>query len=63
MVPSGITRHIIPERALRINIPLDVLAADWVLAEKEAWLQRWWRERLDCNAIRFYAESTFLFDE
>lgn len=63
VVPSGITRHIIPERALRINIPVDILAADRDLAAKEAWLQRWWRDRLDSNAIRFYAESTFLFDE
>ncbi|MCS6843046.1 MAG: hypothetical protein NZ528_01790 [Caldilineales bacterium] len=63
VIPSGVTRHIIQERALRINIPLAVLAADQPLAEKEAWLQRWWRERLDANAIRYYAESTFLFDE
>lgn len=63
VVPSGVTRHIIQQRALRINIPLTVLAADQPLAEKEAWLQRWWRERLDANAIRYYAESTFLFDE
>jgi hypothetical protein len=63
VVPSGVTRHLIPERALRINIPLSILAADQPLAEKEAWLQRWWRERLDANAIRYYAESTFLFDE
>lgn len=63
VVPSGVTRHLIPERALRINIPLSILAADQPLAEKETWLQRWWRERLDANAIRYYAESTFLFDE
>ncbi len=63
VVPSGVTRHLIPERALRINIPLSVLATDEPLAAKEAWLQSWWRERLDANAIRYYAESTFLFDE
>lgn len=63
VVPSGITRHIIPERALRINVPIAILAADMPLAEKQAWLQHWWRERLDMNAIRYYAESTFLFDE
>lgn len=63
VVPSGITRHIIPERALRINVPLDLLAAELPLPEKQAWLDRWWRDRLDSNAIRFYAESTFLFDE
>jgi len=63
VVPSGITRHIIPQRALRINIPLAVLAEDKPLSDKKTWLNRWWHDRLTANAIRFYAESTFLFDE
>jgi len=63
VVPSGITRHLIPERALRVNIPLNVLTSDAAQADKEVWLASWWRERLAANAIRFYAESTFLFDE
>jgi len=63
VVPSGITRHIISQRALRINIPLSVLKDDKPLSEKKAWLNRWWHDRLTANAIRFYAESTFLFDE
>jgi hypothetical protein len=62
-VPSGITRHLIPERALNINIPLEVLSADWDLERKRAWLQDWLMERMAANAIRFYAESTFSFDE
>ena len=62
-IPSGITRHIIPNRALNINIPLEVLAADWTLERKREWLQGWMMERMAANAIRFYAESTFSFDE
>lgn len=62
-VPSGITRHVIPNRALRINIPLSVLLADWPLERKRAWLQEWLLERMAANAIRFYSEPTFLFDE
>lgn len=62
-IPSGITRHIIPNRALNINIPLDVLAADWTLERKREWLQGWMMERMAANAIRYYAESTFSFDE
>ncbi|NOZ27325.1 MAG: hypothetical protein GXP39_04635 [Chloroflexi bacterium] len=62
-VPSGITRHIIPNRALRINIPLSVLEADWPLEQKRAWLHDWLLERMAANAIRFYSEPTFLFDE
>jgi len=63
VLPSGITRHIIAERALRINIPLSVLSKETSLSEKEAWLSRWWHDCLAANAVRFYAESTFLFDE
>jgi len=62
-VPSGITRHLIPHRALNINIPLDVLAADLDLERKRAWLEDWLMERMAANAIRYYAESTFSFDE
>jgi hypothetical protein len=62
-VPTGITRHIIPGRALRINLPLSFLLEDKPLAEKQAWLQQWIRDRANANKIRFYSESTFLFDE
>lgn len=62
-IPSGITRHIIPNRALNINIPLEVLEADWSLDHKRAWLHDWLMARMAANAIRYYAESTFSFDE
>jgi hypothetical protein len=62
-LPSGITRHVIPLRALRLNLPLDVLAADTNLAEKNRWLTEWIRGRLQAGHIRFYAEPTVLFDE
>jgi hypothetical protein len=62
-VPSGITRHIIPARALNINIPIGILMADWPLERKREWLQTWWMERMAANAIRYYAESTFSFNE
>ncbi len=62
-VPSGVTRHIIPNRALRVNISLSVLEADWPLARKREWLDQWLQERIASNMVRFYRESTFLFDE
>ena len=63
VIPTGITRHIIPHRALNINIPLDVLGAGWPQERKEDWLQDWLMERMSANAIRFYSESTFSFNE
>jgi len=62
-VPSGITRHIIANRALNINIPLGVLQSNWTLERKREWLHDWLMARMSANAIRFYAESTFSFNE
>jgi hypothetical protein len=62
-IPSGISRHIIPNRALNINIPLHVLASNRSLEEKRRWLHEWFMEKMADNAIRFYTESTFAFDE
>lgn len=62
-IPSGVTRHIIPYRAVNINIPLNVLKADWTLTSKREWLKNWLMERMAANAIRFYEEPTFSFNE
>ena len=62
-VPTGVTRHAIPNRALYINIPLNVLGADWTLERKREWLHQWLMEQMAANAIRYYSESTFLFGQ
>jgi hypothetical protein len=63
-LPTGITRHVIPGRALHVNLPLSLLAdATQSLEEKNHWLEQWIKERLASRGVRFYQESTFLFDE
>jgi len=63
-LPAGITRHIIQGRALRVNIPLSVLMDETRSTEqKNEWLQAWIRQKLARRQIRYYQESTFLFDE
>lgn len=62
-VPSGITRHVIPNRALNANLDIDVMLADWSQERKQAWLKDWLMMKMEKNAIRYYAESTFSFDE
>ncbi|MFQ5594381.1 MAG: ParB N-terminal domain-containing protein [Anaerolineae bacterium] len=62
-LPTGVTRHIIPRRALRVNIDLEFLAEDRPLAEKNEWLQTWLRQKLQNKEVRYYEEPTFLFDE
>jgi hypothetical protein len=62
-LPAGITRHIIPCRALRINIPLTKLREDAPLEDKNAWLATHVRQKLASKQARYYQESTWLFDE
>lgn len=62
-LPAGITRHLIPRRALRLNLPLEVLGSPDTLAQKNAWLGQWMRDKLANRTARYYQESTFLFDE
>jgi hypothetical protein len=63
VLPAGITRHIIPGRALRVNAPLRLLRDPQPLAAKQAWLDAWLHERRAERGVRYYAEPTFLFDE
>jgi hypothetical protein len=62
-LPAGITRHIIPRRALRVNLPLHILAEARSIEEKNAWLEEWLRHKVAHKQVRYYAESTVLFDE
>ena len=63
-LPAGITRHLIRWRALRLNIPLERLAdASRSLEEKNRWLQEWIQDKWAQRQVRFYEESTVLFDE
>lgn len=62
-LPTGITRHVIPGRALRLNLSLDALSASGDLAEKNRWLGELIRQKLLDNRVRYYPEATFLFDE
>ncbi len=62
-VPMGITRHIIPGRALRINLPLEILESNQSLVEKNVWLDEWMQAKIRDRQVRFYQEPVFLFDE
>ena len=62
-MPSGITRIILPKRALRLNVPLDILRFEAPVVEKNHWLQERIELQVKDKSIRFYYEPTFLFDE
>lgn len=62
-LPPGVTRFTISPRALRVNYPLEDLAADKSLSEKNQALGRWQKERMARKGVRYYDEATVLYDE
>ncbi len=62
-LPTGITRHLIPGRVLRLNLPLEVLASPGDVEQKNRWLAEEIHRRLLEHRVRYYPESSFLFDE
>lgn len=62
-LPAGITRHVLPLRALRLNYPMEILRSDMPLAQKEGHLSEWIHERMINRQVRTYVEPTVLFDE
>jgi len=62
VLPAGITRHIIPGRVLRLNVPLVELRTGDVEAQA-AWFEAWVSARIAAGHARLYVEPTWLFDE
>lgn len=62
-LPTGITRHIISGRALRVNLPLGVLTSPGSIEDKNRWFADFIHQRLLDQRIRYYPEASFLFDE
>ena len=62
-LPMGITRHTVPNRALRVHYPLSRLRSRQPLAEKRRHLRQFLEERWASGRIRHYPESSTLYDE
>jgi hypothetical protein len=62
-LPTGITRHLIPHRALRVNLPLELLRGSGSLEDRNAALGALIHERLLAHRVRVYPEPTVLFDD
>ncbi len=63
LLPSGVTRVLLPKRALRFNLHLDILRAKLSVEEKNLWLRETIQQKILDKSIRFYREPTFFFDE
>ena len=62
-LPTGITRHLITGRALRVNVPLHILTSPDDIEDMNRWLLETIHKKLLDNRIRYYPEASFLFDE
>jgi L-serine kinase (ATP) / ParB family transcriptional regulator, heme-responsive regulator len=63
LLPTGLTRHLIQGRVLRVNYPLSELKSDEPLDVKNVRLKEWLRRKMASKEVRFYGETTYLFDE
>lgn len=62
-LPSGISRHVVPLRALRVNVDLSLLRAPEPAGVKQSRLDELIRTRLRDHRVRHYPEATVLYDE
>lgn len=62
-VPSGITRHLISGRALRIDLPMSILKQNKSLVWKNEQLKKLIKQRFEENKIRHYQEPIFIFND
>ena len=58
VLPTGITRHIINGRVLRINYPISMLKKETGLRKKE----KYFKDFLSSLNFRFYEESTYVVE-
>ncbi len=63
LLPAGITRFLIPERALRINIDLSLLQSDRTQEKKQRSLEDLLVQRANDGRIRRYEEAVFILDD
>jgi L-serine kinase (ATP) / ParB family transcriptional regulator, heme-responsive regulator len=62
LLPAGVTRFLVPNRALRLNVPLEHLGANSVAAA-QASLNRLLEERASEGRIRRYEGPIFILDD
>ena len=62
-VPAGMTRFVVPERALRINAELSLLRRPGSELEKQELLDRLLEERARAGRIRRYDEAVVILDD
>lgn len=63
LLPAGVTRFLVNERALRLNVSLELLSAQGSIADKQEALTELIAERTRNGRVRRYEETVFILDE
>lgn len=63
LLPAGVTRFLVPERALRLNLDLDLLRSDGTTADKQESLDAMLEARSRAGRIRRYEETIVVLDD
>jgi hypothetical protein len=63
LLPSGVTRILVPRRVLGFNLRLPLLKSNLPLEEKRRWLAEEMHHKVAEHKVRYYQEPTFVFDD
>ena len=63
LLPAGITRFLVPERALRLNLDLELLSSSSKIEEKQQALESMLAARAQSGRIRRYEETVVILDD
>ncbi len=63
LLPAGITRFLVDERALRLNVPIGLLEASESIQAKQDALDDMISARARDGRVRRYEETIFILDE
>jgi hypothetical protein len=62
-LPAGVTRFVVPDRALRLNVSLDLLETGITTEEAQAGLDEMLEQRASEGRVRRYEGSVFVLDD
>lgn len=62
-MPAGITRHLIPNRVLRIKFEIEALKSADNLEQRNAELEKLIEQKIESKKVRLYREPILIFDE
>ena len=63
LLPAGVTRFLIDNRVLGVNIPLKVLFSNKSLNQKNKWLDEVITEKFHHNQVRHYTEPVIIIED